>query len=282
MAKCLQIADTLQQFTRCWTLRERQATLVYDILSSVWRAGQGADRQEDQEYAAGACARMILISMWSSQKGTTIRMREAFKNSEGNNAGSVPWYAVAFHKGSFGTTACVGFAKLCKNPQDKLVDFMAAVLLLSQSQARQMIYWSIWILGFTIQSGTTRTQVLERDYPVVGLVSRIASEVWCCTMSLPESAQSFLAWQCNEWATCLELEVNNNKQQIVIHGVWPRGPTTTRQRWTQQDDGDNEPSPDNWWAEFMEFDKDFQEEFSNILVSNDDIKEAHEDFTPKV
>ena len=31
----------------------------------------------------------------------------------------------------------------------------------------------------------------------------------------------------------------------------------------------------------MEFDEDFQEEFSNI-VSNDDIKEADEDFTPEV
>jgi len=35
------------------------------------------------------------------------------------------------------------------------------------------------------------------------------------------------------------------------------------------------------WAEFMEFDEDFQEEFSNS-GSNDDIKEADEDFTPEV
>jgi hypothetical protein len=34
-------------------------------------------------------------------------------------------------------------------------------------------------------------------------------------------------------------------------------------------------------AEFMEFDEDFQEEFSNI-VSNDDIKEADNKFTPEV
>ena len=32
---------------------------------------------------------------------------------------------------------------------------------------------------------------------------------------------------------------------------------------------------------FMEFDEDFQEEFSNI-VSNDDIKEADDEFTPEV
>jgi len=30
----------------------------------------------------------------------------------------------------------------------------------------------------------------------------------------------------------------------------------------------------------MEFDEDFQEEFSNI-VSNDDIKEADDEFTPE-
>ena len=35
------------------------------------------------------------------------------------------------------------------------------------------------------------------------------------------------------------------------------------------------------WAEFMEFDEDFQDEFSNI-VSNDDIKEADNEFTPEV
>ena len=49
-----------------------------------------------------------------------------------------------------------------------------------------------------------------------------------------------------------------------------------------------EPKQDIWdksspedWAEFMEFNEDFQEEFSNI-VSNDDIKEPDKDFTPKV
>jgi len=102
-----------------------------------------------------------------------IRVKESFEKSDGN--GSVPWYAVAFH-GSFGTMACVGFAKLCKEPQHKLADLMA-VLLLSQLQARLLIFQSIWILGSTIQSGTTRTQVSERDYRVVGLVPRIVSEV---------------------------------------------------------------------------------------------------------
>ena len=47
----------------------------------------------------------------------------------------------------------------------------------------------------------------------------------------------------------------------------------------QQDIGDK-PSPEDW-AEFKEFDKDFQEEFSNS-VSNDDIKEAVGEFTPEV
>jgi hypothetical protein len=47
----------------------------------------------------------------------------------------------------------------------------------------------------------------------------------------------------------------------------------------QQDIGDK-PSPEDW-AESMEFDEDFQEEFGNI-VSNDDIKEADDEFTPEV
>jgi hypothetical protein len=47
----------------------------------------------------------------------------------------------------------------------------------------------------------------------------------------------------------------------------------------QKDIGDK-PSPEDW-AEFMEFDEDFQEEFSNIIC-NDDIKEADEEFTPEV
>ena len=100
-------------------------------------------------------------------------MKVSFEKSDGN--GSVLWYAVASH-GSFGTMACVGFAKSCKEPQHKLADLMV-VLLLSQLQARLLIFRSIWILDFTIQSGTTRTQVSVRDYRVVGLVSHIVSEV---------------------------------------------------------------------------------------------------------
>ena len=157
-------------------------------------------------------------------------MKESFEKSDGN--GSVPWYAVAF-QGSFGTIACVGFAKLCKvshrvgslmlyyvltrkctvisrttvqrvtnlelqvdsnkllykefdqevrrilgeeEPQHKLADLMA-VLLLSQLQARLLIFRSIWILDFTIQSGTTRTQASVRDYRDVGSVSHIVLEV---------------------------------------------------------------------------------------------------------
>ena len=36
---------------------------------------------------------------------------------------------------------------------------------------------TIWILDFTIQSGTLRTQVLVRDYRVVASVSHIVLEV---------------------------------------------------------------------------------------------------------
>jgi len=64
--------------------------------------------------------------------------------SDGN--GSVPWYAVAFHE-SFGTMACVVFAKSCKEHQHKLADLMV-VLLLSQLQARLLIFRSIWQFGF--------------------------------------------------------------------------------------------------------------------------------------
>jgi len=102
-----------------------------------------------------------------------IRVKESFEKSDGN--GSVPWYAVASHK-SFGTMACGGFAKLCKEHQHKLTDLMG-VLLLSQLQARLLIFRSIWILDSTIQSGTTRTQVSVRDYRVIGPVSHIVSEV---------------------------------------------------------------------------------------------------------
>jgi len=100
-------------------------------------------------------------------------VKESFEKSDGN--GSVPLCAVAFNE-SFGTMACVAYAKSCKEPQHKLADLMT-VLLLSQLQARLLIFRSIWILDSTIQSGTTRTQVSERDSWVVGLVSRIVLEV---------------------------------------------------------------------------------------------------------
>ena len=99
-------------------------------------------------------------------------MKVSFEKSDGY--GSVLWYAVASHE-SFGTMACVGFAKSCKEPQHKLADLMA--VLLSQLQARLLIFRSIWILDSTIQYGTTRTQVLVRDYRIVGLVPHIVSEV---------------------------------------------------------------------------------------------------------
>ena len=46
-----------------------------------------------------------------------------------------------------------------------------------------------------------------------------------------------------------------------------------------QVEGDN-PNPE-YWAEFMDFDEDFQEEF-NKIVSDDKIKEADATFTPEV
>ena len=67
--------------------------------------------------------------------------------------------------------------------------------------------------------------------------------------------------------TNLELQVDSNKllykefDQEVRRILGEEAP--------QQDIGDK-PSPKDW-AEFTEFDEDFQEEFSNI-VSNDDIK----------
>ena len=45
----------------------------------------------------------------------------------------------------------------------------------------------------------------------------------------------------------------------------------------QQADGDK-PNPE-YWAEFMEFDPDFNAEF-NRIVSDDAIKEADKKFTP--
>jgi len=72
--------------------------------------------------------------------------------------------------------ACAGVAKSCKEPQHTQADLMA-VLLLSQLQARLLIFRSIWIFDSKIQSGTTRTQVSESDYQVVGSVSHIVSEI---------------------------------------------------------------------------------------------------------
>jgi len=77
--------------------------------------------------------------------------------------------------------------------------------------------------------------------------------------------------------TNLELQVNSNKllykefDQEVRRILGEEEP--------QQDIGDK-PSPEDW-AEFKEFDEDFQEEFSNI-VSKYDIKEADDEFTLEV
>jgi hypothetical protein len=75
----------------------------------------------------------------------------------------------------------------------------------------------------------------------------------------------------------LELEVDDNK--VLFKEFNQEVRRLLGQEKPQQDIGDK-PSPEDW-AEFMEFDEDFQEGFSNI-VSNIDIKEADEDFTPEV
>jgi len=95
-------------------------------------------------------------------------------------------------------------------------------------------------------------------------------------MSLQESAQSYLARQFNElliWnfkLTVISCYLRSLDQEVrrILGEEEPR-----------QDIGDK-PSPEDW-AEFMEFDEDIQKDFSNI-VSNDDIKEADDEFTPEV
>jgi len=88
---------------------------------------------------------------------------------------------------------------------------------------------------------------------------------------------TFISRTTVQQVTNLELQVDSNKllykefDQEVRRILGEEEP--------QQDIGDK-PSPEDW-AEFMEFDEDFQEEFSNI-ISNDDIKEADEEFTPEV
>ena len=77
--------------------------------------------------------------------------------------------------------------------------------------------------------------------------------------------------------TNLELQVNCNK--LLYKEFDQEVRRILNEEEPQQHIGDK-PSPEDG-AEFMEFDEDFQEEFSNI-VSIDDIKEADEDFTPEV
>jgi len=95
-------------------------------------------------------------------------------------------------------------------------------------------------------------------------------------MSLQERAQSYRARQFNElliWNFKLTVISCYRKSSIKrLDGYSVR-------KEPQQDIGDK-PSPEDW-AEFMEFDEDFQEEFSNI-VSNYDINEAYDEFTPEV
>ena len=95
-------------------------------------------------------------------------------------------------------------------------------------------------------------------------------------MSLQESSQSYRAQQFNKlliWnfkLTVISCYLRSLDQEVrrILGEEEPR-----------QDIGDK-PSPEDW-AEFMEFDEDIQKDFSNI-VSNDDIKEADDEFTPEV
>jgi hypothetical protein len=75
----------------------------------------------------------------------------------------------------------------------------------------------------------------------------------------------------------LELQVNSNK---VLYKEFDQEVRRILGEEEPQQDIEDKPSPEDW-AEFMEFDEDFQEEFSNI-VSNDDIKEADDEFTLEV
>jgi hypothetical protein len=65
----------------------------------------------------------------------------------------------------------------------------------------------------------------------------------------------------------LELQVDSNK--VLFKEFDQEVRRILGEEEPQQDIGDKPTSED--WAEFTEFDEDFQEEFSNI-VSNDDIK----------
>ena len=77
--------------------------------------------------------------------------------------------------------------------------------------------------------------------------------------------------------TNLEPQVNRNK---VLYKEFDEEVRQILGEEEPQKDIGDKPSPEDW-AEFMEFDEDFQEEFSNIIC-NDDIKEADEEFTPEV
>ena len=77
--------------------------------------------------------------------------------------------------------------------------------------------------------------------------------------------------------TNLELQVDSNK---LLYKEFDQEVRRILGEEEPQSDIGDKPSPEDW-AEFMEFDEDFQEEFGNI-VSNDDIKEADDEFTPEV
>ena len=76
--------------------------------------------------------------------------------------------------------------------------------------------------------------------------------------------------------TNLEVQIDDYKALLAEYD------SETHRRFKEDDfqvEGDN-PNPE-YWAEFMEFDEDFQEEFKNI-VSDDNIKEADATFNPQV
>ena len=75
----------------------------------------------------------------------------------------------------------------------------------------------------------------------------------------------------------LELQVDSNK---LLYKEFDQEVRRILGEEEPQQDIGYKPSPEDW-AEFREVDEDFQEEFSNI-VSNDDIKEADDEFTQEV
>ena len=76
--------------------------------------------------------------------------------------------------------------------------------------------------------------------------------------------------------TNLEVQIDDHKALFAEYD------SEIRRRFKEDDfqvEGDK-PNPEDW-AEFMEFDEDFQEEF-NKIVSENNIKEADANFTPEV